>query len=604
LNRYKFFCNSFIWRMFMNFTNSKTNSRQFSKIKLLASAAAFLALGAIFFTACESGVGVEDGLSANSSRAVGAPIPITSAAELEKIGTDDDDYPIDGEYVLAADLVLSNWEPVPVTASGEPAFTGTFDGAGHTITLSSFSKAATGGTNAYLGLFRQISDGQVSNLTVILALGTVSPTSTPNAAYFGGVTGSADSNTTFSHITITGNVDIVWNVAYTTYGTGFLYVGGISGDNTNVVISNSHKNGTISASTTVQGSSCYVGGLIGRGDVVTLDRCTNEGLVKGNGPGYNSSVGGIAGYITQSTVTYSRSEGQITLYASSSDFENNLWQAYGGGLVGYSGNGSRIEKCSALYGNVFVEAPYPYAGGLVGYNYGVLNYPNPPSNGSKIFRSESDKTVLAQSQGASGGLPYAGGLVGYSSATGSRVENCFATGDVSATTQGTYSWAGGLAGANANNSVISKCYATGAVDVQSGNVPLPYGQPGINPGAAAGGIAAVNYYTEDTRVEHCAALNPSITGTASPAVYLLHRVVGDLGTADSTVTPPIELGTLFDNIAYVDMSVTPVWTPDKGLNRKDGEDVTLPVSQIDFTDLGWDFDSIWEMGAGGLPELQ
>ena len=409
--------------------------QQFSLGKLIATAVSFLALGAIFFTACESGVGAGDGLSANSRRVVGAPIPITSAADLEKIGTDDDDYPINGDYVLAADLSLSNWTPIPLPAPTTPytAFTGTFDGAGHTITLSKFSSTATGGTNAYLGIFRQISGGEVRNLKVNLGVGLVTPTSYPSSAYFGGVTGYA-ANTTFSDITVTGTADVSWDVNYTDYNTGLLFVGGISGDNVNVVIGNARNEANVNASTAVQGSSCYVGGLIGRGDLVTIDRSTGVGTIKGSGPGYNSSAGGIAGYITQSTITYSGTdECHITLYAASGNFELNLWQAYAGGLVGYSANGSKIEKCSTIYGSVSVFAPYPYAGGLVGYNYGVFNYPNPPNNGSKILRSESNNEVEAISQGASGGLPYAGGLVGYSAAEGSRVENSFARGNVGST---------------------------------------------------------------------------------------------------------------------------------------------------------------------------
>ena len=594
--------------MFTCFKN--TNRQQFSPGKLIAAAVSFLAFGAIFFTACENGVGTGDSLSAKSSRAVGAPIPISTAAQLALIGTNTT-YPIDGEYVLAADLVLTDWEPVPVTTTDEPAFTGTFEGAGHTITLSSFSTAATSGSNAYLGIFRQVSGGAVYDLRVNLATGVLAPTSTPNAAYFGGVTGSAE-EASFNRIVVSGALNLEWNVDYTGYGTGFLYVGGLSGDNTDVNITNSINNASIDVITTVQGSSSYTGGLIGRGDLVSITGCSASGAINAEGPGYNTSAGGIAGYVTQAKIDGTTTTGNITLTGSTTDFTSyNFWQVYAGGLVGYSGLSSIIHKCSSTDGTVTAFAPYPYAGGLVGYNYGVSRYPDPADSGSEISQSFADKTVNAVSQSSTeyefGGLPYAGGLVGYSSIIASIVKNCYARGDVTATTGGQYAWAGGLAGANANNSIIEKSYATGTVSVTTGSLPLPsgYDQPGANHGAAGGGIAGVNYYTVNTIVKNCVALNKLIEGSADPAVYLLHRVVGDLGKVDTSVSPAAAPGSLKDNLAFDGMVVEPDWVPDFGLDNLDGEDtVSQPPQSVYQTLLNWNFSTIWTMGSDGYPVLQ
>jgi hypothetical protein len=597
------------------FTSNKNfnGCRPFPLGKLsIAITVSFLALGAIFFTACESGVGAGDSLSTKSNRAVGAPIPITSAAELEKIGTDPVYYPIDGEYVLAADLVLTDWEPVPIAITAEPAFTGTFEGDGHTITLSSFSSAALSDTTAddtaYLGIFRQIEEGAVYDLRVTLALDALAPTSSPNAAYFGGVTGSA-TDTTFNRIAINGTLNLEWNVAYTDYGTGFLYAGGVSGDNSNVTITNSSNSAAIDVITTTQGSSSYTGGLIGRGDIVVMENCSASGDINAEGPGYNTSAGGAAGYVTQTKISGTHTTGSVTLAGTTTDFTGyNFWQVYAGGLAGYSGYSSIINKCSSTAGIVTSFAPYPYSGGLVGYNYGVSRYPDPTDSGSEISQCFADKTVNAVSQSSTadafGGLPDAGGLVGYNSIINSKVENCYARGDVAAITDGQYAWAGGLAGANANNSVISKCYATGTVDVTTGSLSLPsgYDQPGANPGAAGGGIAGINYYTVNTIVEFCAALNKLIEGSADPTVYLLHRVVGDLGT---DVTPPIGLGTLNDNIAFDGIVVEPIWVPSFGLDNMDGEDtVSKPAQSVYQNLLHWNFSTIWTMGTDGYPVLQ
>ena len=68
-------------------------------------------------------------------------IAIRSAEDLAKIGVDED-YPLDGDYVLVTDIDLSgykSWEPIGGAAgksgqwNGKGIFTGTFDGRNHII---------------------------------------------------------------------------------------------------------------------------------------------------------------------------------------------------------------------------------------------------------------------------------------------------------------------------------------------------------------------------------------------------------------------------------------------------------------------------------------
>lgn len=61
--------------------------------------------------------------------ATDTPIEIDSADELAKIG--DDGYPLNGSYVLTANINLGASAEKPWTSIGN--FTGTFDGDGHTI---------------------------------------------------------------------------------------------------------------------------------------------------------------------------------------------------------------------------------------------------------------------------------------------------------------------------------------------------------------------------------------------------------------------------------------------------------------------------------------
>lgn len=107
---------------------------------------------------------------------------------------------------------------------------------------------------------------------------------------------------------------------------------------------------------------------------------------------------------------------------------------YVGGLAGWQEN--LVHQCFANV-EVSTSGGY-YAGGLVGAN----------SNGT-ITQSWATGNVTSDSQ-------YAGGLVGYNGGTTSSIENCLATGDVSAS-----HIAGGLVGGNVCS--ISRCYSTGYV---------------------------------------------------------------------------------------------------------------------------------------------
>ncbi|MDR2424239.1 MAG: fibronectin type III domain-containing protein, partial [Prevotellaceae bacterium] len=108
--------------------------------------------------------------------------------------------------------------------------------------------------------------------------------------------------------------------------------------------------------------------------------------------------------------------------------------------------------------------------------------------------------------------------------------NCYATGAVSGSNQ-----VGGVAG-GVTGSSLSNCYATGAV---SGN-------------NSVGGVAGV-VYTDGSNLSNCAALNPSVKATGSPA----GRVVGYNG------------GTLSNNIAWDGMG-TDGGIQFSGANAHDG----------------------------------
>jgi hypothetical protein len=610
--------------------NTSTKKAQ-TFLRKFATIGAFIAIGALIFSGCEAVTG-SDGdssagvLSRSASRAaVGQPTPITNQSDLADIEADPA-----GEYILANDITLTGWIPICGPYTGIDPFTGSLDGDGFTITVSSFDSGAVSGSQ-YLGIFQQSEPrASFSDLTVNIAAGAVGPVN--NAQYVGGLVAQA-TGTSFTDITVTGVLSVAastktdfdvglvtgyagsgssfidtsiragLNVRYNSTETNNVNAGGIAGYITDSKVVGASVDGqftvnanmpyeytlttpagngvslggvagyalnadinvvTVGARTAVSAVSAqtpvYTGGVVGLGLPVTIRNAESNAVVSGDGPGYNTSGGGVAGYIVQSTVTESSASGEITLNGTWDGTVNTLWQIYAGGLVGYSGGtetaGSVIDHSHAT-GIVTATAPYPYAGGLVGYNYGFNDFTSAEArlnyyryhdtkgvtavfSGGKIIRSYATGNATANSTPGSNGLPYAGGLAGYSSiytADGSaNIENCYATGTVTATTGSKYGWAGGLVGANAQGSIVSRCYASGNVYVTVGDQELPYPQPGINPGAAGGGIAGVNYYPDTTSkltalVEHSVAFNALIQGTvtAGDTPYLLHRVVGDLG---------------------------------------------------------------------------
>jgi hypothetical protein len=622
--------------------------------KFIAVLTVFLFVGMTFFTACQNALdGGEDvaaELSAKSASGIGATITITTQAQLESIGTTTA-YPANGDYLLGGDLILMDYWPPCDTGAEQPAFTGTFDGGGNTITISSFDSDVVA-DSAYLGIFA-VSAAGVAPATLIQNLNVVfdaTSVSSSTVQYVGGVVAYSTSTTfdtinvsgslnatnantstdpyysfyvgevtayaatsTFTNIVVSGSINATGrmplNSDYTNYN--FVAVGGVVGYAAGGSISGASAGTTITATGTQVQS--HAGGIVGRADSFSIARVTGTGNVTANGENNNTSAGGIAGYITQTTVASSHTTaGNITVTAPSGSGQYDVYQAFAGGLIGFTGNASAVTLSSAIGQTVAANnASYPYAGGLVGYNYGMQTYPNPPTSGSTITQSYSTNVVSADATNDTNpGLPYAGGLVAYNSATGSLIENCYATGSVSAVTSANSSWAGGLVGANAQGAVVSKSYATGNVVSTAGTGDLPYGaQAGANVGAAGSGIVGTNYYsntsttpTTTTIVQFCAALNSLIDGSASTgAPYLLHRVAGDLGTTASPAAP----GTLNTNIANEYMTVTPEWNnPDKTLNGVDGEDEAAQPAQNIYTGiLGWDFSAIWTMNGSGYPSL-
>jgi hypothetical protein len=457
-------------------------------------------------------------------------IEIASAADLMKIGGDPD-FPLSGRYLLTADITVNNWTPVAYITGGE-AFTGVFDGAGHTITI----------TSGKGGVFGLISQAHIHNLTVA---GTI------NAPI---------------------ELD-EWEDSYA------VQVGGVAGNAVGSVIEN----------------------------------CVSTADITALGDSHNCAAGGIAGYVLPGSVIRGcTASGNITLTAGGEDNMGAGLMAFGGGIVGMFGSNMAALSTGTCTlttshyqdGTVTVssEQGYPYAGGLVGYNY----------YSTLVSRcSVTDATVTAKD----GDLPYAGGLAaynsGYVSATDvTAIKDCFARNvTVRAVSKSQAALAGGIAGANARGALISRCYASGtvAVTVDSTNRSGLGGSIGVPRAGSAGGIAGAVYYTHtldpgapNPRIENCMALTTALTGTnsgGSPS-WNIFRIAGK-GRDDGNDT-----GEFSANSAG-SMTITPSRSVTPNRDANDGATAAeAPPAQGAYTALGWDFSGVWEMSSTGYPALR
>jgi hypothetical protein len=557
-----------------------------------------------------------DGLQ-RSVAAVNA-IVIHTQQDLENVNFD----PFN-DYVLGNDLTLVDWVPIGGPFFVGIPFLGTFDGAGYTITVSSFD---SGALNSYtdIGVFAVIGDGSflpspsVRNLTVNIA---TAPIVTFTGQNVGGLAGSVN-GATLTDITVTGSLTVTYTAdspppstkvlkAGDTFrvvglgdpGTDGLAAGGVAGSIVSSTVLNAHAALSINAITTNVRRPVYVGGVTGYANGTAISGSWSRGNIIGDGPGYNTSAGGIAGYILASTVTGSFASGTVDVTALGKDFTfDDSWQVYGGGLVGYAGGtidtASQI-RLSHADSSVTAYSPFPYAGGLLGYSYGYNDFLNPASNGTAVRQTYALGNVISISQpdptGKTGDIPYAGGLVGYSSVVGSLIEDSYARGTVTAETTGTFAWAGGLIGGNASDAVVNRTYATGDVLVTTGSIDPLYAPLYANPGPAAGGIAGYNYYTAATVVSNSVALNEFVYGNQTTQ-NVVHRVVGDIGNIPHA-------GTLTNNLANESMKVGTNWKPEIGLALRDGGDTAAQPDPSVYTGLGWDFRLVWLIGADGYPAL-
>ncbi len=294
-----------------------------------------------------------------------------------------------------------------LTASGGPAFTGSLQGQGYTVSGLTIDRGST----TSVGLFGHASTATVSEFTVSSA----DITGADNT----GVVVGKSSESSLSSLTSSGTV------------SGGNHVGGLLG----TADGSGTTNLSSSSSTATVSGTNYVGGAVGgmsTGWGVDIDNTDAHGNVNGD-----SQVGGLVGGGTSETIDIANSNADGDV-----DGSTNV-----GGLVGLHPRGTLTGSSSSSFVN-----GTEYVGGLVGQG-----------GDADPVNSSNDRVVTIQDSTASGtiqGSTEVGGLLGFANAA--TLDNTAATGSVTASGKK----AGGLVGyvGFSPNNQIDASHATGTVD--------------------------------------------------------------------------------------------------------------------------------------------
>ena len=257
---------------------------------------------------------------------------------------------------LAANLDLTDTEWTPVGKDYDNPYTGTFDGAGHTLTGLTINQSEAN----YIGLFGAIGEGgTVKNLKLTSVaikghnwVGAVAGSNSgiiENCSAAGEITGSSGEVGGIAGV----NGGIITNCSAASSVTGDMTVGGITGY---------QFNGTTtgcSATAEITGSGDWVGGIIGYQIDGTTADCHSSATVKGR-----TRVGGVIGQIE------TENKKAVLIACSSTGDVTSTSNPYSwvGGVMGAASRNSSIIACYST-GKVTGSR---YTGGVEGGNSGSI----------------------------------------------------------------------------------------------------------------------------------------------------------------------------------------------------------------------------------------
>ena len=519
------------------------------------------------------------------------PYQIENAEQLKAVEDN-----LSASYVLTANINLDGEEKpwTPIGSDKDHAFTGTFDGDGHTIS----GLYINNGDSVYAGLFGYVGrGGMIKGLTVEGKITVIGSTSC-----VGGIAGRVD-GTEVSEMSVltdsddseTGIIDCTSNVTINvTYnGSSGLSVGGIVGSCGRADISGCENYGDVSVvGASESGIDVNIGGIVGYSGFSTLSNCSNTGAVSAKNA-EKAYAGGIMGQSINTTLSNCYNTGDVTT--------ENVEDVYAGGVVGYNyDDESTVSKCYNTGAVSAKDAQNVNVGGVVGENDdgSVSNCYNTGAVSAKDAQNVNVGGVVGENDDGSvsncyntgeisaENVEYAsvGGVVGLVNRLGT-VGSCYNTGDVSAKASSVDSagdelppvMAGGVVGYNSYGEVTD-CYNTGDVSVQVNSGAGTYGD---DPPAVAGGV--VGYNSSYCTVSNCYSIgtvsgenteDASVGGVAgykgggavSNSYYLSQDGLDGIGTnedEDSNAgASPLTKEEFADTYSFTDWDFTNTWTID------------------------------------------
>ena len=356
---------------------------------------------------------------------------VSTAGQLADLRND-----LASDVALGADIDLSaldgGWTPI---GDNSAPFTGTFHGKGHTITGLSYENTASAGS--YAGLFGAVKDATIEDVHL-------EGVDLAGYQYTGALVGDVQGRTTIRDCSAEGSV-----TGANTY-TGLL-VGRVSGAGT------AFEN--CAATGAVVSAFAETGGLVG-GVTATASFADCAASVDVSGTGGNNK-GGFVGSVNAADTLFTNcvavgsanGAGTVGGFVGSSSGSSVQYvdcEAHGpvsgtgdntGGFAGSSSSGPRFVGCGAFGA---VSSSSKYVGGFIG-------------NGS----NSAFWRCLAV--GSATGSQYVGGFLGYNYSGNLTVAECFALGDVTATTTGSDAFAGGFVGSVSASTSFTDSYCLGTV---------------------------------------------------------------------------------------------------------------------------------------------
>ena len=284
------------------------------------------------------------------------PYRISTIANLkwmrDKVNNDNANYST-RSYKLMADLDFAGTEDwIPIGATWENPFKGTFDGNGKVIRNINIGTIASPSKNELAGLFGCIGGGSVSNL----GIGWKCIYTTGSVMHAGGIVGYNSGSVT--HCFVFGQI--------LTSCTGDASVGGIVGGNSGI-INDCNSIGTFEGLSLTFGT-IYSGGIAGN-NYGTISNSYHKGKITASSTSQLVYSGGITG--DNKNIIFN-------CYAITHVFGNSgSSNCYSGGIAGR--NERILSNCYAagtVNATVNATEPSCAAGGITGWNYtkGILTY--------------------------------------------------------------------------------------------------------------------------------------------------------------------------------------------------------------------------------------